>query len=80
MGISVSILLIAVGAILTWAVSATTSGVDLVAVGVILMVVGGLGLVVSLVFWSSWGGFGARNGAGGGGAQTTIVNDPSNRP
>ncbi len=78
MGISVSILLIAVGAILTWAVSATVSGVDLVAVGVILMVVGILGLVVSLIFWSSWGGFGARN-HGDGTGQTTIVNDPGNR-
>lgn len=79
MGISVSILLIAVGAILTWAVSATVSGVDLVAVGVILMIVGGLGLVISLIFWSSWGGFGAaRNGTDGTG-QTTIVNDPGNR-
>lgn len=79
MGISVSILLIAVGAILTWAVSATVSGVDLVAVGVILMVVGFLGLVISLIFWSSWGGFGAvRNGSGGTG-QTTIVNDPGDR-
>jgi hypothetical protein len=27
-------------------------------VGVILMIVGGAGLVISLVFWSSWGGFG----------------------
>jgi hypothetical protein len=78
MGISVSILLIAVGAILTWAVSATVSGVDLVAVGVILMIVGGLGLVISLIFWSSWGGFGVRNGSDGTG-QTTIVNDPGNR-
>lgn len=60
MGISVSIVLIAIGAILTWAVSATVSGVDLVTVGVILMVVGALGLIISLIFWSSWGGFGGR--------------------
>ncbi|HET7743356.1 MAG TPA: DUF6458 family protein [Gaiellaceae bacterium] len=78
MGISVSIVLIAIGAILTWAVSATVSGVDLVTVGVILMVVGALGLIISLIFWSSWGGFGFRNGGGGTG-QTTIVNDPGNR-
>ena len=58
MGISLSILLVAVGAVLTWAVSAEVSGVDLTAVGVILMIVGALGLVLSLVFWSSWGGFG----------------------
>ena len=44
MGISVSLVLIAIGAILTWAVTATASGVDLNVVGVILMVVGGVGL------------------------------------
>src|SRR5689334_11274092 len=36
MGISVSLILIAVGAILTWAVTATVSGIDLTTVGVIL--------------------------------------------
>ena len=70
MGISLSILLIAVGAILTWAVSAEANGVDITAVGVILMIVGAVGLVVSMIFWSSWGGFGARNG---GGQNTTVV-------
>jgi Domain of unknown function (DUF6458) len=55
MGIGVSLILIAVGAILTWAVQATVSGVDINAVGVILMIVGAVGLVISLVFWSSWG-------------------------
>jgi hypothetical protein len=45
-------------------VSAEVSGLDINAVGVILMIVGALGLVVSLVFWSSWGGFGGREAAG----------------
>ena len=58
MGVGVSLLLIAAGAILTWAVSAEASGVDLNAVGVILMVVGIVGLLLSFMFWSSWGGFG----------------------
>jgi hypothetical protein len=58
MGIGVSLVLIAVGAILTWAVTATVSGIDLNTVGVILMVVGAAGGLISLVFWSSWGGFG----------------------
>jgi Domain of unknown function (DUF6458) len=71
MGISLSILLIAVGAVLTWAVSAEVSGIDINAVGVILMIVGGIGLLVSLVFWSSWGGFGGARGEGG--QNTTIV-------
>ncbi len=58
MGLGVSILLIAVGAILTWAVNASVSGLELDTIGVILMVVGILGLVLSMIFWSSWGGFG----------------------
>jgi hypothetical protein len=55
-GLGVSIFLIAVGAILTWAVNATVSGLELTTIGVILMVVGALGLVLSIIFWSSWGG------------------------
>jgi len=58
MGIGVSIFLIAVGAILAFAVNVTVTGIDLDTVGVILMIVGLLGLLLSLVFWSSWGGFG----------------------
>ena len=57
MGLGVSIFLIAVGAILTWAVNASVSGLELQTIGVILMVVGALGLVLSIIFWSSWGGF-----------------------
>jgi len=67
MGISLSLLLAAAGAILLWAVEATVSGVNLDAVGVILLVVGVVGFVASLVFWSSWGGFGGRD--------TTVVHD-----
>jgi hypothetical protein len=69
MGISTSLVLIAAGAILKWAVSATASGVNLHTVGVVLMIVGAVGLVLSLIFWSSWGGFGSRN------ATTTVVRD-----
>jgi hypothetical protein len=61
MGIGVSLILVAAGAILTWAVSATVSGLNIHTVGVILMVVGAIGLVLSLMFWSSWGGFGSRS-------------------
>ena len=71
MGISLSIFLIAVGAVLAWAVSAEMSGIDVQVMGVILVIVGILGLVTSLIFWSSWGGFGSREG--GGGQNTTIV-------
>ncbi len=61
MGIAVSILLIAAGAILTWGVTAEAEGLDVNAIGVILLVVGLLGLVLSMIFWSSWGGFHRRS-------------------
>jgi hypothetical protein len=56
MGIGVSLVLIAVGAILTWAVETSVSGLDINAVGVILMIVGLVGFVLSLAFWSTWWG------------------------
>jgi Domain of unknown function (DUF6458) len=49
-----SILLIAVGAILRYAVTATVSGVSLTTVGLILMIVGILGLVLSLFYMLAW--------------------------
>jgi hypothetical protein len=71
-GMGVSLILIAVGAILTWAVSAEVSGVDLQAVGVILLVVGAIGALMSLIFWSSWGGFGGPDGPRGRRRETII--------
>jgi hypothetical protein len=62
MGIGISVLLIAAGAILVWAVDATVSGVDLVTVGWILLIVGAVGVFLSLIFWSSWGGATRRGG------------------
>ena len=50
MGIGTSLLLIAVGAILKFAVTADISGLELSTIGVILMVVGVLGLLISLFF------------------------------
>jgi hypothetical protein len=49
MGIGTSIFLIAVGAILKFAVTTSVSGIELATVGVILMIVGILGLVISLL-------------------------------
>jgi hypothetical protein len=69
MGLGVSLFLIAAGAILTWAVNATVSGLDINTIGVILMVVGIVGLVLSLIFWSSWGG------PGYGRRRATVVED-----
>jgi len=54
LSLGVSIFLLVVGAILTFAVDVTTSGFNLNTVGVILMVAGALGLVLSLLFRSSF--------------------------
>jgi uncharacterized membrane protein len=54
MGIGTSIFLIAVGAILKFAVTANVSGVDLDVVGVILMVVGAIGLLLSIFWMAVW--------------------------
>jgi hypothetical protein len=66
MGIGVSVFLIAVGAILAFAVNVTTSGVDLAAVGWILMGVGVIGLIVALI---------AMNGFRWGGPRSRVVDD-----
>ena len=60
MGIGVSIFLIAVGAILAFAVNTEVAGLDIQTVGWILLVVGIIGIVLSMIFWSSWGGPGYR--------------------
>ena len=74
MGTGVSIFLIAVGAILYWGVTGELAGVDVDAIGVILMIVGALGLLLSLLFWSSWGG------PGGFRRRTTYVDDGPGPP
>jgi hypothetical protein len=58
MTIGTSIFLIALGAILKWAVTATVAGIEIQTVGVILMVAGVVGLVIGLFMLAS-----ARNGA-----------------
>ena len=60
MGIGVSLILIAVGAVLAFAVHVTTTGFNVNTVGYILLVVGIVGGLISLAFWSSWGGVGGR--------------------
>jgi hypothetical protein len=55
-GIGTSIFLIAVGAILKYAVTANVSGIDLDVVGVILMVAGAIGLLVSIFWMTLWAG------------------------
>ena len=51
MGIGVSVFLIAVGAVLTFAVNWTTSGFSIHTVGIILMVCGAIGLLWSLLLF-----------------------------
>ena len=68
MGIGVSLILIAVGAVITFAVHVSSSGFNLHTVGIILLVVGALGVLLSLIFWSSWGGV-------GGGRRETVIEE-----
>ncbi|HWH28770.1 MAG TPA: DUF6458 family protein [Mycobacteriales bacterium] len=49
MGIGVSVFLIALGAILTFAVNASVSGLDINVVGIILMVAGAIGLLMTML-------------------------------
>lgn len=53
-GIGISIVLFAVGAVLAFAVTAQAQGFDVNTVGVILMIVGGVGFLVSMLFWAPW--------------------------
>lgn len=60
MGLGVGILLIAVGAVLAFAVHVNqTSGVDIHTIGLILLGVGAFGVLLSMIFWSSWAGPGS---------------------
>jgi heme/copper-type cytochrome/quinol oxidase subunit 2 len=56
MPLGTSLFLIAVGAILRYAVTATVSGIDLATVGLILMIVGIVGMVFSLFYMITWSG------------------------
>lgn len=58
MGFVISLILIAFGAILTWAVHSTSGQVDVNTVGVIIMVVGFVVFAISIVLWRTWWGAG----------------------
>ena len=76
MGIGSSLVVFAIGAILRFAVAVTSTSFNVHTVGVILMIVGAVGFVISLFFWSSWGGFGrAGYGPGGYRRERTVVRD-----
>ena len=57
MGIAVSMLLIAVGAIMRFAVTVKGHGFNVGTTGMVLMIIGIVGAVLSIAFWASWGGF-----------------------
>jgi hypothetical protein len=69
-----SIVMVAVGAILRFAVSVTTTGFNLHSIGLILIILGAISLVISIAFWSSWGGFNAGT-AGGYRRQRRVTQD-----
>jgi hypothetical protein len=52
--IGTSILLIAVGAILRYAINVHSSAIDIATVGLILMIAGILGLILSLLYTAFW--------------------------
>jgi hypothetical protein len=68
MGFGTSLFLIAVGAIMTFAVTVEAEGFSIDTVGIILMIIGAIGLLASLAFWNTWGGF-------GGGRRRRVVED-----
>ena len=84
MGIVISLILIAFGAILTWAVHSNGGSVDPQVVGVILMVVGFVVFLLSLVLWQTWWGPGFWAGGPGGaydeGAGAPVVRRRFYRP
>ena len=76
MGLGVGIFLLAVGAVLAFAIHVTTNGaINVQVVGYILMAAGALGIVLSMVFWSSWGGFSRHQQVvdPAGGTRTTTI-------
>jgi hypothetical protein len=73
MGLGVSLLLVAAGAILVWGVTEEPSGLNLDAIGVVLIVIGIVGFVLSLLLWRSWWGPGYFS-------RSTYVEDAPDRP
>lgn len=72
---ALSILLIAAGAVMAWAVEDTSSGFDLHMIGIILLVVGIVGLVASLVRGSMLGFHSVRESHVSGDGRTVIESE-----
>lgn len=58
MGVSTGVIIIAMGAVLRFTTRVQSTGFNIHTVGLIVMVIGFIALLVSLMFWTSWGGFG----------------------
>ena len=71
MGVAIGLILAAFGAILIWAVDAEVNGLNVTAVGVILLIVGILVVVLDLLWWRSWTWY----AAGPGRTRRTYVRD-----
>ncbi|MCU1358917.1 MAG: hypothetical protein JWN99_206 [Ilumatobacteraceae bacterium] len=74
---ALSVLLIAAGAILTFAVKTVSNDVDLTTVGVILMVVGGIGLIASIMRGTMMGFSSTRETRVIDGGQTVVEHERS---
>ena len=77
MGVGTSLILIAIGAVLRFAVSVTTHGFSIQTVGLILMIVGAVGLFISLLWLAVWRD--RRAGAGGPGGAGYVERDVPGR-
>jgi hypothetical protein len=73
MGLAVSLILVAAGAILAWGITDEPSGLDLDAIGAILIVIGIVGFILSLLLWRSWWGPGYFS------RETYVEGDPAAR-
>jgi hypothetical protein len=71
MGLVVSLILIAFGAILAFAVNSEPEGINVDAVGWILLIIGIISFLLTLLFWSSWWGPGYFTGGRGGYSRRT---------
>lgn len=78
-GLGTSLILLAVGAVLALAIDYQVSSVDINAIGIILMVVGIIGLVLSLMFLGGAGWFGSAPPAGNGHNQDGSVETHTTR-
>ena len=80
MGIVISLVLVAFGAILAWAVNSSGGSVDPQVVGVILIVMGIVVFLISLVLWRTWWGAGFWSGGYGDPAAGGVVRRRVYRP